>query len=1036
MSRTASPFREYLNQLEANLRGGIATEESHRPALVRLVESLGNVQAVNEPKRVACGAPDLAVQRRTGNLDVTIGYIETKDIGSALEEAERSEQLRRYRNALPNLLLTDYLQFRWYVDGALRATGQLATLDENTRQMKPLPNGETQVAQLLTDFLSHTPQPVADPNTLAQRMARYAHLIRDIVVETFQQGQASDLLHDLRRAFAETLLPDLDKPEHTAEFADMLAQTFAYGLFAARCAHTGSEPFRRVGAAAEIPKTSPFLRRLFETLAGTDLDEEPFAGFVDDLAHLLAVADMPAILKDFGKRTRQEDPVVHFYETFLQAYDPRLRELRGVYYTPEPVVAYLVSSVHRLLQKHFGIAEGLATTPASTGAAKGLYILDPACGTGTFLSHIVQFIREELRSTGRGGLWNAEMAAHLLQRLFGFELLMAPYAIAHLKLGLQLSDVSLPENQRLGIYLTNTLEMPSGQIALQIGPWRVISEEAQAASDIKGNTPILVVIGNPPYSANSANKIAWIEQRIREDYYPRDAMREQNPKLLLDDYVKFIRWAQWRLERTGQGILAFITNHGYLDNPTFRGMRRALMEAFDLLYVLDLHGNVRKKERAPDGSPDENVFDIQQGVALLLAVKLPQAGEKAVYHYELYGSRESKYEFLSGHDATDTPWRTLNPQPPLYLFLPQDAELQQEYEQGWKVTDIFPVYSTGIKTHRDHFVFDFDRAALEQRIRHFRDLSIPDEKIRQQYGLKDTRDWKLSENRKALAQDPNWQSYFHKCLYRPFDVRELYYTPRVVELDRYDVMRHMLVQGNRGLVTCRQLAAGTWQHVLVANTITDDCYISTRTRERGYMFPLYLHPNDREAQAGVGVHPNLNPDFVTALSQATGSPQPPIPEEVFAYIYAVLHSPTYRTRYAESLRRDFPRIPLPRDGEEFQHLVALGQELIDLHLLEAPALRDPPVKYPVQGTDVVEKGFPRYDAPVQGVHEGRVWINEKQYLEGAPESVWEFHIGGYQVAHKWLKDRVGRKLSIVEIETYRKILYALRETIRVMEKIG
>jgi hypothetical protein len=1113
-----TPLDAYWRQIEKALQTGDATEHTHRPALAQLIQRLQpDALVINEPKRIACGAPDLAIQRTQGGLTFTIGYIETKDVDADLNQAERSEQLQRYRHALPNLILTNYREFRWYVEGELRGRAVVG-VDGDART-------------LLLDFLNHAPQPIADADALAVRMARYAHLMRDALIAAFQQGQESGLLHDLRQAVAETLLPDLDQPQHLPEFADMLAQTLAYGLFAARCYHADPKPFTRAVAAHEIPRTNPFLRQLFDTLNSPELETEPFVAFLDDLVYLLHCADMHAILQQFAQRTGREDAVVHFYETFLHAYDPRLRELRGVYYTPEPVVDYLVRSVHRLLRTEFGLSEGLATLRSTDSPVRAhpLYILDPACGTGSFLAHILQFIRDHLHAHGLGGLWNDETRADLMQRLFGFELLMAPYVIAHLKLGLLLD--APPQAPRLGVYLTNTLELPSEQIPMHLGPWRILSEEAIQAAHIKRETPILVVIGNPPYSGHSANQVEWLETLLRRDYYPKDARKEQNPKMLLDDYVKFIRWAQWRLEQTGQGILAFITNHSYLDNPTFRGMRRALLEAFDALYLLDLHGNARRQERAPDGSKDENVFDIQQGVAILIAVKNPMdprgnlmhkgdalidksgdlmdkgdalidkgddlmhkgdalidkgddlmhkgdalidKGAPRVFHAELWGRREAKYAFLKAHDVADTPWQPLNPQPPLYLFTPFDATLQQEYEQGWLLTDIFRVHSTGVKTHRDHFVIDFDRPALERRIQQFRDLSIPDATIRQRFALSDTRDWKLTPNRERLASDAHWQAYFQPILYRPFDVRWIYYTPTVVELPREEVMGHMLGGANVGLFVGRYgeaVGGDEWNIVHIARFIVD-----TNIFRRGgcEVFPLYLyHQEVGVNDAVVWVREvNLRSEFVAAFERCLAGEAPPSqaageaaqslsfraageesaladaeiprsarndsaawndsagasPEAILAYIYAILHAPSYRARYAEFLRRDFPRIPLPKSATQFQRLAALGQELIQLHLLRHPALAQSPVKFPVAGSNTIEKGFPRYD-------DGRVWINKTQYFEGVSEAVWRFAVGGYQVCDKWLKDRRGRTLSNAEVQTYRQIVYALSETLRLMEQI-
>jgi hypothetical protein len=1038
-----NPFTRYLHALERALQAGDATESTHRPALKSLLESLQQgIVAVNEPKRIACGAPDFAVRRTNASgQGVTIGYIETKDIGAPLDAAEMTDQLQRYRDNLPNLILTNYLEFRWYVDGARRQIARLAEWDARAKRLRRTPNGANELHALLQNFLAHTPTPIADADALARQMARYAHLIRDAIIAAFQQNLASDILCDLRTTLAETLLPDLDQPEKLADFADMLAQTLVYGLFAARCYHTAETPFTRAAAAHEIPLTNPFLRGLFDTLTGAELDHEPFMPFVDDLVELLAQANMTHILNTFSARAQREDPVVHFYETFLKAFDPKQRERRGVYYTPDPIVGYLTRAVHSLLQRRFRLPDGLA----SLADDSPLYLLDPACGTGSFLAHIVAFIQQELQRARKGGLWNDETIQQLTQRLFGFELLMAPYTIAHLKLGLMLYPPSAPTPKpppRLGIYLTNTLELPDEQIPMQLGPWRIFSQEAAEAATVKRKTPLLVIIGNPPYSANSANKIEWIEALIRKDYYPRDHIKEQNPKLLLDDYVKFIRWAQWRLEQTGGGILAFVTNHGYLENPTFRRMRRALMEAFDELYLLNLHGNAREGETAPDGSPDENVFDIQQGVALLIAVRnFPNAhradkmgvhndtiadggdttgaGTSArVWYYDLWGTREEKYAFLNQHTLESTPWQALQPQPPFYLFAPQNDALRTEYERGWRLTDIFRLHSTGIKTHRDHFAIDFDLKSLQQRIGEFRDLTIPDDEIRRRYALKDTRDWKLRESRQKLAQDSNWQAHFHPCLYRPFDTRWIYYSPTVIELPRDEVMRHLIGGQNLALISVRQhTQAGEWALVGVSDKLTECCALSNKTGEINYVFPLYLLTQD-------GREPNLHEKFLQALRAVMD--REPTPEEVLAYIYAVLHAPSYRQRYAPFLRYDYPRVPLPASAEQFVRLASLGQHLIELHLLRCLSLRESPVGFPASGSNRVEKGYPRY-------RDGAVWINDSQRFTGVSQAVWAMRVGGYQVCEKWLKDRRGRVLTNREIETYRRLVYALAQTLELVE---
>jgi hypothetical protein len=648
-------IKTYVKEIQSELSAGETTEHTFRPALKNLIESSATgVTATNEPRRTACGAPDFEVKGGGRYGLLTIGHIEAKDIDADLGRIEsdanrkttqtrEGSQLARYRNALPNLLLTNYLEFRWYVRGERRLTARLAELGRDGR-IKPLPGGDEDLRKLLDLFLHQEPEPVADPKELALRMANLTHLLRDIIVEAFKSGNASSTLRDLHKAFEETLIPELQIPA----FADMFVQTLAYGLFAARCTDPSIRrgQFSRDKAAHLIPKTNPFLRRLFGMIAGPEMDEEPYEGLVNDLAQLLAHAEMDKVLANFGKREKKEDPVLHFYETFLGAYNPAERKKRGVYYTPEPVVSYIVRSVDYLLKTRFNCPDGLADTSMieregvdQNGNAveekfPRVLILDPACGTGTFLYAVVDLIREKFMSENRAGEWSGYVREHLLPRLFGFELLMAPYAVAHFKLGMQLAGHDLPSealrdqwaydfegDERLGIYLTNTLEQAVRKSEILFAHF--INEESEQASRIKRDIPIMVVLGNPPYAANSANKSPWISDLIRSDYYPRDEIRERNPKLLLDDYVKFIRFGQWRIEKTGAGILALITNHGYLDNPTFRRMRQQLMEAFDEIYVLDLHGNAKKKEVCPDGSKDENVFDIQQGVAISLMVKLP-----------------------------------------------------------------------------------------------------------------------------------------------------------------------------------------------------------------------------------------------------------------------------------------------------------------------------------------------------------------------------------------------------------------------------
>ena len=1070
-------LKTYLTQIEQALKAGNATEHTHRPALKALLESLEpGVTATNEPKRIKCGAPDYIVTRG----DIPLGYIEAKDIGISLDEVESGEQLKRYRDSLANLILTDYLEFRWYIAGEHRLTARLATPDK-AGKLKLSPDGVQQLDQLLEGFFRADIPVVNSPKELAVRMAALARLMRSIIERTFTEEGERGTLHSQMEAFQKVLLRDMT----AAQFADMYAQTICYGLFTARCNATPGEHFTRAHAAYDLPRTNPFLRKLFGHIAGPELDER-IVWAVDDLAELLARSDIAAILENFGKHTRQEDPVVHFYETFLAAYDPKMREARGVYYTPEPVVSYIVRSVDAILKNDFKLPQGLADaskvklkrpvkltkkgeTKYETIETHKVQILDPAAGTGTFLYGVIEQIRQAFQ--GNKGMWPGYVAEHLLPRIYGFELLMAPYAVAHMKLGLQLreSGYDFATDERLRVYLTNTLEEAHEMTGLPLfTQW--LAEEANSANQVKKETPVMVVLGNPPYSGLSANTGEWIAGLLRGidsstgqktgNYFEVDGQPLNERKHWLnDDYVKFIRFAQWRIEQTGYGVLAFVTNHGYLDNPTFRGMRQSLIHSFDDIYLLDLHGNSKKKEKAPDGGKDENVFDIQQGVAIGLFVKRGKAQDKPaqVYHADLYGTREAKYAGLLENDYTTTQWKALKPQTPHYLFVPQDITLLPEYEQGWKITDIMPINSTGIVTARDHFVIDFDDAPIKQRISTFLDTSKGDKEVQEILGLSENYAWRVANARQQLGKESDWKSRLTDVYYRPFDKRRIIYHPSVVWRIRNEVMQHMQ-QSNLALHLCRQTSIPDWAHILVTNTLTDDCYVSNKTAERGYTVPLYLYPTAKtdlfDDRAPGKRRPNLAPEFIADFSARLQLDFVPDgcgdlrktfgPEDVFHYAYAVFHSPTYRSRYAQFLKIDFPRLPLTSNQELFRNLCALGGKLVKLHLLEEIPPTPPltkggsaaggfAVRYPAAGDNKVENV--RYTEPGADGTPGRVWINSAQYFEGVPPEVWNFHVGGYQVCHKWLKDRKGRQLSYDDLTHYQRIVAALAETLRIQSEI-
>ena len=1058
---------DYLYKIEQALIAGNATEHTHRPAFKTLVESfVKNIIATNEPKRVQCGAPDFIVTRG----EIPLGYIEAKDVDKHLDKLSKSdkEQLDRYLDSLNNLILTNYIEFRWFVNGKLRMSAKFADLGKD-KKLKINPDGAAEVEDLFNAFLTTQTEIIASPQELAKRMAAIARLIR-VTIERALKDESADTentLHEQLESFRQALLPNLQEDQ----FADLYAQTIAYGLFTARCHHAKSN-FTRKEAAHYLPKTNPFLRETFDRIAGINLDSR-ITWAVDDLAELLNRASMYDILQDFGKRTRQEDPVVHFYETFLTAYDPKLRETRGVYYTPEPVVSYIVRSVDRILQEDFGLPKGLAdSSKVKTKSADGkteteshkVLILDPATGTGTFLYSVIKHIFARFEKNR--GMWDGYVAEHLLPRIFGFELLVAPYAVAHLKLGLLLEETGYKfgSKERLRVFLTNTLEEAMQLQEVNDSAFtRWINDEAASAKEVKQEKPVMVVLGNPPYSGHSANKGKWIENLLHGSdifshkktvsYFEVDGqpLGEKNPKWLNNDYIKFIRFAQWRIEQTGYGVLAFITSNSYLDGVTHRGMRQALMQTFDEIYILDLHGNSSKKEMSPDGSKDENVFDITEGVSIGIFVKKREPKNQAakIFHADLFGVREiyktnvngereltgGKYHWLWGKDIRSTKWKEFNPQSPFYLFEPQNADLFEEYKAGWKVTEMLPVNVVGFQTHRDHFAIDFDEKELKKRIQDLRETKLSDAELQKLYEVTDNRDWQLTKARKNLRANKDWQNDLIRCLYRPFDNRFCYFSTTVMDYPRRELLDHVAKKKNLCLNIVRQTKMESWQHAVVSDSPAPAVYVELK--DGSNIFPLYLYPTEKRGlfdDFGDGRRPNLAPEFIADfakrlklqfINDGKGDLQTTFgPEDVFAYSYAIFHAPTYRSRYAEFLKIDFPRLPLTANVGLFRALVVLGAELVELHLLEKLIASD--VTFPNKGSNEVE--LVKYE-------DGKVWINKEQYFANVPAHVWEFHIGGYQVCQKWLKDRKGRKLTFDDLEHYESVVAALARTIELMAKI-
>jgi hypothetical protein len=1041
-----------MSKVQAIYQTGVATEHSYRSAIEQLINGLADgITALNEPKRVACGAPDFIVQRGV----IAVGHIEAKDLGislSALKDANKNQQLR-YRKALPNLVYTNCLDWQFFVDGKLVSQVSIGQLQQG---IQPAPDQYPTLENLLRNFVAQRPQTITSPQVLAELMAGKAALIKDVLRLALEaDADQQTPLSGQYKAFKEHLIHDITP----ADFADLYAETMAYGLFAARLHDPSLETFSRQEALELLPKSNPFLRSLFGYVAGPELDER-VRWIVDDLALVFQATNAHKLMQGFGKLTGRKDPFLHFYETFLAAYNPAKRKARGVWYTPEAVVNFIVRAVDEVLQTEFGLADGLADTSKVTidwdsgqNDKKGkaiiarkevhrVQVLDPATGTGTFLAEVIKQIAPKVKGVAPG-MWSGYIERDLIPRLHGFELLMASYAMCHMKLDMMLTELGYQPSTnppRLGVYLTNSLEEGERDSRdLFMAQW--LTREAREASTIKRQTPIMCVLGNPPYSGESANKGEWI-MGLMESYKKepggQQKLQERNPKWINDDYVKFLRLAEHMIAKNGEGVLGLITNHGWLDNPTFRGMRWHLLNTFDKLWVLDLHGNSKKKEVAPDGSADKNVFDIQQGVAIVIGVKKKQVNAKAakplaqVQHAELWGDRAGKYHALQqlglqSRDGEKPLWQPLAPLAPQLVLVPRDTQLLAEYQAGFSLHAFMPVNSVGIVTARDALSIDMDKQALWQRVNDF--AQLPPEVARAKYALgKDVRDWAVTTAQADVVQHLAPERLL-PLTYRPFDNRWTFYTGNsrgFLCYPRGDVMRHMF-RGNLGLSLTRTIEGGReFADVMVFNHPITHHTLSIK--EVNTLSPLYFYPNEQDLDQTRRV--NFDPTLYAKLQTLATDAQRGKPDEVavFDYLYGTLHRPSYRQRYAPFLKTDFPRIPWPASPAAFWATADAGAQLRRLHLMEPQTVGTAPYPFQGEGSGVVDKPW-RDEA-------GKVWVNATQFFEGVPLVAWHFWVGGYQPAQKWLKDRRARALSFDDVKHYQRVIKVLVETERIMQLLG
>ena len=990
---------------------------------------------------------------------------------------------------------------------------------------------------------------ITTSKALAKTLANLAQDIRSNAQERFESEKTDGPFHKTMAKFKKALIHDLTEED----FADMYAQTIAYGLlYTAIRGHTKGEPNQVSAERAKdlVLPTNPFLKEVFEDFFDIgsrkwSTEQEKITGVEFDALGVNEIVatlkdqrtDFDAVLRDFNSKNRNEDPVIHFYELFLKEYNTVLRKSRGVYYTPQPVVSFIVRSVDEVLKRDFKLPLGLADTTTwgqmhkqnpdikiPEGVSKNdffVQILDPATGTGTFLVEVINTIAITMKTKWGKELglsvpsnpndiiawkndpqvlkrWNDYVPNCLLPRLNGFELMMAPYAIAHMKIGIKLYETGYKnfeqDKKRVQVYLTNTLEEAidtSGYLDT-LDP--ALALETKQANILKQKNSITVVIGNPPYAGHSFNaskiktyvepgqpyqtwskkhsrfitkkaghkgvtqeKLTWIGKLIQPYFYVDvQPLGEKNPKWLNDDYVKFIRYGQYRMENSGAGVFGFITNHAYIDNPTFRGMRQSLINTYQQINIIDLHGNAKKRERCPDVSKDENVFQIQQGVAINISAKFPV--EARICHSHIWGTTGAKHEVCKQNIVSSLSNTTkLTPTSDMYLLCPQDSNVRLEYEAYSKITEIMKSSSLGIATARDRFSIALSHEEMWQRVNDFIGLGVED--ARSKYCLgDDVRDWKVAMAQEDVKATGPSESLIKPILYRPWDRRFTYYTGRsrgFLCMPRNEIMRHML-SPNVGLSTTRNVEIGRgWEHVFCSRYLTQLHTVSIK--EVNYLFPLYLYPDTGDLFEGVGGGwepgmygrvPNLDKRFVESFSRHVGlrfvsdgssdSKMTFCAEDVLHYIYAILHSHEYRLRYSEFLKRDFPRVPVTSNLELLRELCAFGKDLVSFHLKESAKLENHVTTFPVSGSNDVakvgEKGKALADLK-DG--KGRLFINRTQYFDGIPEGVWNFHIGGYQVCHKWLYDRkkAGRKLSVEDIEHYHKIVVAINETIKIMNQI-
>lgn len=1045
-------FRQYIKELQSIPIDEI-TEHSKRFALETILRELASgcaaantkINVLHEPKRKDnYGSPDFKIYSENS----IIGYVENKKITENLDKILKSEQIKKYRELSQNLLITNYIEFVWIKGEIIQRETLCYLSDIENKKFKLDTDKAEKVEKLLLSFFSQAPEKIALPKDLALALAVRCKNLKDFINDelTRQDGQnEQDILHELYKAFKDNIFTELT----ISEFSDAFAQMITFGLYLAGL-NADTKTISTKNVKDFIPSNFQLIKELykfFDVLEKPEYKETKW--IIDEILSIINNIEWLSLKQNlnFSKRVkdkdgREIDPFMYFYETFLAAYDYNLRKAKGVYYTPPEVVNFIVRAIDEILINTFKLSKGFADRNKVT-------ILDFATGTGTFLLEVFKIILENIPKESPEKR-KMIIQDHILKNLYGFEYLIAPYTIAHLKLSqfLKENGYEFQDNDRLQVFLTNTLEPVDKQTKVPFMPQ--LSKETRAAQKIK-DTPILVITGNPPYSGVSKNNGTWISEQIDKYKFVDGAPLNERKHWLNDDYVKFIRFAQDKIDKAEHGIVGIITNHSFLDNPTFRGMRQSLMNTFDQLYFIDLHGNSSKKETTPEGKKDENVFDIKQGVCISILVK-KQGLKKGVFHTDFWGLRSGKYENCLNNSLETLDFKELIPNSPFYFFIPKDETDRKEYENGWKIDDIFNLNVSGIVTARDSLCINLNESELKKAIQDFKNLKISDNEIENKYGVKNNYQWKIDVQRRKSSLKPFNSDSLTDIHYRPFDIRKIYYDEDIVFRTRKNIMINMQDE-NIGLIGMRQYAYNVpdYCYTFVSNFMIDN---RTFVSNKGipYLYPLYILKNGvektffgvTEPQAPYGNQKiengytkieNFKPEFRKFIDNKYKKHF--TPEQILGYIYAILHSETYRTKYSEFLKSDFPRIPFTKDLTGFQNLSDMGFELIQKHLLkEIP--NDKNYKqigiYKGEGDNVVIKPDFRTEKTENEIRY-KLYINKTQYFETVPEQVYNFYVGGYQVLDKYLKDRKNRTLTHDEIDNIENIVKVLTFTIKQMELI-